>query len=399
MTAASAAQGRRPRFPTYSLLACIAAAIGALALLYQPLRSKLEKLEYWTADWRTSLLSDRIDGKHPRIVLVLFDPQTFGGNIVSPIPRDDHARVLRAVAAMQPAAIGLDFYFIASQGKERDEAMLAALREIDRPVVVGAVDHHTEEFDDGQLAYQQSFLAGIDRPKGYLALDYGPGHIVRRTSPPLPGSPFQESFARQVALASGAQLSGPGASPASTRIAWLEGSDGDTEPFTRISAKELLHGTTEARQKEIAQRINGNIVLTGIAMPNSDRHDTALSVWTDEKMLGVMIHAQIIAQLLDGRYLYELDGRHRTVLVAIVGVIGLLLGWSLGEKRAALLNLGLATAVLVAVDALCYLGLRLVLPFTLILYVWFIGALAGRHLRVLARWATGRNAATVPQPA
>lgn len=399
MTIASAMGSRRSRFPVYSLLACIAAAIGALALLYQPLRAKIEKIEYWTADWRTSLLADRIAGDHPRIVLVLFDPATFKGNVVSPIPRDDHAKVLRAIAAMQPAAIGLDFYFIASQGDERDKAMLSALREIDRPVVVGAVDHHTDEFDDDQLAYQQGFLGQIDRPKGYLALDYGPGHIVRRTSPPLAGSPFQESFARQVALASGAQLSGPGTSSASTRIAWLEGPGAEAEPFSRVSAKELLYGTTPARQQELAQRIKGNIVITGIAMPNSDRHDTALSVWTDEKMLGVMIHAQIIAQLLDGRYLYELDGTQRTILLSVVGLAGLLLGWSLGEQRAALLNLGLATAVLVGIDAICYLGMRLVLPFTLILYVWFIGALAGRHLRILARWARGRASPALPHAA
>jgi adenylate cyclase len=399
MTIAPAVQIRRSRFPVYSLLACLAAALAAMALLYQPLRLKLEKLEYWTADWRTSLLADRIAGDHPRIVMVLFDPATFKGNIKSPIPREDHAKVLRAIAAMQPAAIGLDFYFIAAQGDEPDRAMLSALRDIDRPIVVGAVDRHTDEFDDDQFAYQQQFLSGIDRPKGYLALDYGPGHIVRRTSPPLAGSPFQESFARQVALASGATLSGPGGASASTRIAWLEGPGGAPEPFYRISAKELLYGTTEARQQEIAQRIKGNVVITGINMPNSDRHDTALSVWTDEKMLGVMIHAQIIAQLLDGRYLYELDASHQTILLSIVGIAGLLLGWRLGERRAVLFNLGLATAILVGIDALCYLGLRLVLPFTLILYVWFIGALAGRHLRVLMRWARGRAPAPLPQAA
>lgn len=397
MATASATGSRRSRLPVFSLLACIAAALGALALLYQPLRTKLEKLEYWTADWRTSLLADRIAGDHPRVVLVLFDPSTFHGSIVSPIPRDDHAKVLRAIAATKPAAIGLDFYFISSQGEDRDKAMLAALREIDRPVVVGAVDRHTSEFDDDQLGYQQNYLAQIDRPKGYLALDYGPGHIVRRTSPPLPGSPFQESFARQVALASGATLSGPGQSSASTRIAWLEGPDRKPEPFTRISAKELLYGTDPARQQELAQRIQGNIVVTGIAMPNSDRHDTALSVWTDEKMLGVMIHAQIIAQLLDGRYLYELDANHSAALLSFVGLAGLLLGWLLGERRAALLNLGLATAVLVGIDAVCYLGLRLVLPFMLILYVWFLGALAGRHMRILMRWARGRSPTALPQ--
>jgi hypothetical protein len=82
-----------------------------------------------------------------------------------------------------------------------------------------------------------------------------------------------------------------------------------------------------------------------------------------------------------------------------VGLAGLALGWTLGERRASLLNLGLATAVLVAIDALCYLGFRLVLPFTLMLYVWFIGALAGRHLRVLATWAAARTRAPSPQAA
>jgi len=399
MAGASRARRGRKRLPIYSLLACLLAGLAALALIYQPLRSKIDKIEYWTADWRTALLADRTPDKHPRIVLVLFDPATFKGSIVSPIPRDDHAKVLRTIAGMQPAAIGLDFFFVASQGPERDFAMLTALRDIDRPVVVGAVDQHTNEFDADQLAYQQQFLAQVDRPKGYLALDYGPNHIVRRTSPPLADSPFQESFARQIAIAAGAPLKGPGASSASTRIAWLEGPNHDTEPFFRISAKELLHGTTDARRAKIAQRIQGNVVLTGIAMPNSDWHDTALSVWTDQKMLGVMVHAHILAQLLDGRYFYELDERARGILLIVVGIAGLLLGWMLGERRASLLNLGLATAVLVAIDALCYLGFRLVLPFTLILFVWFIGALAGRHLRILARWVGSRARQPSPQGA
>ena len=389
MSASSEGRGRS-RFPLYSLLACVVAALAAAALFYQPVRSKLDKIEYWTADWRTALLADRIEGTHPRIVVVLFDPATFNGNIVSPIPRDEHARLLRTIAAMQPAAIGLDFYFVASQGPEKDKAMLDALHDIDRPLVLGAVDHHTTEFGENHFAYQNTFLAEARRPMGYLALDYGAGHIVRRTSPPLANSPFQESFARQVALAAGTTLTGPGASSASTRIAWLVGRDHDTEPFFRISAGELLGAASDARRQEIAQRIKGNIVLTGIDMPNSDRHDTALSVWTDSKMLGVLIHAHILAQLIDGRYLYEPGGDARSILLAGLGVAGLLLGWIFGERRAGLLNLGLATAVLVGVDAVCYFGFRLVLPFTLMLYAWFIGALAGRHLHVLATWFGAR---------
>ncbi len=399
MTIAPADERHPEKFPAFSLLVCVIAVLAALALAYAPLRAKLDRIEYWTADWRTLLLADGTAGQHEGIVIVVFDPATFDGGVISPIPRDTHAQVLRTLDAMGPKAIGLDFYFVASQGADKDNAMLAALHEIKTPIVLGAIDAHTTEFNERQRTYQERFLAEAGRPAGYLALKYDPGHIVRRTSAPLPQSPFQETFARQVALAAGAPLAGPGASSSSMRIAWLIGPSRDTEPFHKVSARDLLPGSDETRRGELAQRIKGNIVLTGIDMPNSDRHDTALSVWTDDKMLGVMIHAHILAQLLDNRYFTDLAGRERWMWLAAVGLIGLVLGWSVRGRRAAFLNLSVATAILVAVDAVCYSGFRIVLPFTLTLAVWFIGVMLGQHLRVLAWWATARPRGAAPEAA
>jgi CHASE2 domain-containing sensor protein len=400
MTAVASNDEKHPeRFPVFSLLACTLAVLAALALTYAPIRAKLDRFEYWTADWRTLLLADRTPSQHNRIVLVVFDPATFDGGVISPIPRDTHAQVLRTLDAMGPKAIGLDFYFVASQGTEKDGAMLDALHKIKTPVVLGAIDEHTTEFNERQRAYQEKFLADAARPAGYLALKYDHGHIVRRTSPPLPKSPFQETFARQVALAAGVPLTGPGTSSSSMRIAWLVGPGRDTEPFLRVSARDLLPGSDEARRNKLAGRIKDNIVLTGIEMPNSDRHDTALSVWTDDKMLGAMIHAHILAQLLDGRYFAELAGRERTMWLIAVGLVGLVLGWALRGKRAAFLNFSVATAILVGIDALCYSGLRIVLPFALTLAVWFIGVMLGQHLRVLAWWATSRPRDAAPKAA
>ena len=394
MTAAAGTETERRRFPTFSLLVVLGCIVAALALFYPPVRERVDRIEYWTADWRTALLADRIADTHPRLTIVLFDPATFDGGVISPIPRDTHAAVLRALAAMHPAAMGLDFYFVSSQGAEKDEAILTALHEIDVPIVVGAIDQHTDEFSPRQQANQKDFLATAGRPAGYLALRYDPGHIVRRTSPPLPESAFQESFARQIVLAAGETPKGPGGSSASTRVAWLLGPGFDTQPFYTVSAGELLPGADPARLKELAQRVKGNIVITGIDMPNSDRHDTALSVWTGDKMLGVLVHAQILAQILDGRYFYELEGRERLALLLAVALVGLVLGWTVRGQRASLLNLSVATALLVAIDAACYYFLRTVLPFTLALYVWFLGVVAGQHLRTIALWATARAPAS-----
>lgn len=382
--------GNAPRlrqFPLFSLLVLLACTAATIALFFPQVREHLDRVEYWTADWRTALLADRVPDKHANVIVVLFDPATFDGGVISPIPRDTHAQVLRTLDSMHPSAIGLDFFFVASQGGEKDAAMLQALHDIKTPIVLGAVDEHTSEFSARQLAYQDTFLQQAGLPAGYLALRYDPGHIVRRTSPPLAQSPFQESFARRVVLASGAKPRGAGASSASTRIAWVVGPGYDTQPFLSVSAKDLLPGADGERQKVLAQAVKGNVVLTGIDMPNSDRHDTALSVSTDEKMLGVMVHAHIVAQLLDGRYFYELQGQERVAFLLVVGLLGLSLGWAVRGRRASLLNLSVATAILVGVDAVCYYLLRTVLPFTLALYVWFIGVLAGQHLRTLVRWA------------
>jgi len=152
MTAAAGTETERRRFPTFSLLVVLGCIVAALALFYPPVRERVDRIEYWTADWRTALLADRIADTHPRLTIVLFDPATFDGGVISPIPRDTHAAVLRALAAMHPAAMGLDFYFVSSQGAEKDEAILTALHEIDVPIVVGAIDQHTDEFSPRQQA-------------------------------------------------------------------------------------------------------------------------------------------------------------------------------------------------------------------------------------------------------
>ncbi len=104
MAIAPADEKHPEKFPAFSLLVCVVAILAALALSYGPLREKLDRFEYWTADWRTLLLADRTAGQHERIVLVVFDPATFDGNTISPIPRDTHAQMLRAIDANPPIA-------------------------------------------------------------------------------------------------------------------------------------------------------------------------------------------------------------------------------------------------------------------------------------------------------
>jgi hypothetical protein len=48
----------------------------------------------------------------------------------------------------------------------------------------------------------------------------------------------------------------------------------------------------------------------------------------------------------------------------------------------------MATVALVAIDALVYSQLRVILPFTLALTAWLIGVASGHHLREIVAWAS-----------
>ncbi|NKB17774.1 MAG: hypothetical protein HC770_06300 [Pseudanabaena sp. CRU_2_10] len=105
-------------------------------------------------------------------------------------------------------------------------------------------------------------------------------------------------------------------------------------------------------------------------------------------MLGLMIHGHITAQLLDGRSYSELDATSTRVLVGALALLGFLLGWIFWAQRLDLTGRSIATVALVAVDALVYSQLRIILPFTVALTAWLIGVAGGHHLRAVVAWAT-----------
>ena len=124
-----------------------------------------------------------------------------------------------------------------------------------------------------------------------------------------------------------------------------------------------------------------------------DRHRVPLTVLTGELMPGVTIHAQMLAPMLEpSRTFSELGLLKARFLLVALALVGFALGWQLGNSRMAqYASWGVMTAILLAIDAICYRELRLVLPFTLAAVAWFAGLMAGRFLR------TGLHSTTAPE--
>ena len=80
------------------------------------------KLEHWTADWRTALLSDRQATTHPGLAIVAITSETLEPYpFMLPIDRGLQAKIVAAVVGAGARAVALDFYFIKGTVKDTDE--------------------------------------------------------------------------------------------------------------------------------------------------------------------------------------------------------------------------------------------------------------------------------------
>lgn len=380
------------RLPKVSIAICVACAVALVALFYPPLRAKILTIEPWTADWRTVLLSDRTAADYPEILVVLINNKTLEGYpYTSPTPRDLIAKVVRAVDAANPAAIGLDFYFAKATDKDTD--LISALRDARSPVVIGAIDRRYPQFTTPEFDFQKRFLSATGRSAGYNELLHEKDDVVRYTAAPADPD-YPESFALLVAKA---------VKPIDhlnpTRIAWLLGPNANLDPFATVPAETLFQDTgmdaaTIGRAKEQAKGLKGKIVLISGEYPYLDRHRTPLSLWTGSNMLGVKIHANIVAQLIDGRRYFALNSVQQEILLAALSLLGFALGWYFWRRRVDFLSLGVATVGLIVIDAIIFKSARIVLPFTLALWGWFISATLGHHLHAV--WHAAKLRQTIP---
>ena len=381
-----------PSIPKLSLVVCLVCLLSASALLYAPLRAEFLKIEPWTADWRTMVLSERTPRPHATVAVVIINKDSLTGYPYhSPTPRNLLTSVVKAVEAAEPAAIGLDIYFVRPTEPDNDQAFLRAVQERRSKIVLAAVNESALQFGDSERQFQKRFLADAGAPVGFLNLRRDRDEVVRYTSPPVAGSEYPESFALQVAKATLGPTAEQPFSPPTSRIAWLLRKDYTPDPFAVVLAHDLLPSAGQAKVAAARAQLRGKAVLIGNDRPYVDRHRTPFSVRAGDEMLGLLIHAHVTAQLLDGRSYSELGATAARVLVVTLAFIGFVLGWIFWQQRLDLTGRSVATVALVAIDALVYSEFRIILPFTLALTAWLIGVAGGHHLRSLMTWASTRK--------
>ena len=273
-----------------------AAVVGGLLALFAiflvpTIEPALLRAEHWAADWRTAWLSGRMPSSHPKVAIVRITEESVADfPYFLPVNRGYFADIVDAVDKAGARTIGLDFYFTRDTEKQFDDKLRETLRRLKDKLVVGVYERGRPQ----QLQYQYDFIG--DTPAGYIDLRRETDHVVRYRAYPRSEGRYQESFSSRVAKASGWTGTEP-----PDRIGWLLPPKDGSDTFLTINAHSLVKATTEQNRALLKDRI----VLIGGDLYTLDRHWTPLSIRDGKQTVGVEVHAQMVAELLDGDRSYR----------------------------------------------------------------------------------------------
>lgn len=289
-----------------------------------PLTSEAERAFY---DLRAYYAADLVEQDN-RIVLVAYTDQTLiNARKRSPLDRGMLARTLRNLDAMGAKAIGIDILF--DQPQDEDAELIATLKAMKTPVAVAYANVATNEDDVvyEQQQYLDAFqaeIAGSRAKSASIRLDntFGATRVWPTIVPGLP------PLLGRVMLAD-----------AGVSTARFEGYEGaldyrrpryvDAPLFASLQIDLLADPDPEVLPL-LADQIRGKYVLIGGDIVDYDRVETTFTSINGELPPGLAVHAETIAQMLDGRMLAPIPQWvlwAMAVLVVLSAALTALLEW------------------------------------------------------------------------
>ena len=351
-------------------------------------------LDKYLGDWRIAQFGRRAPEQRKDIALILITEDTLlDYPSRSPIDRGLLADLVGAVDKANPKAIGLDFIF--DRRTSQDEALLAAIGAAHSPIVLGAIDNRDEGVPRRAFAIQAEFLQKANRPAGHLYLEEKAGGLslgdqaVRRIAGAWP-SDGPSDTGRQAFSTVLAEVDGPKPEPRSQEISWLLPPwDGrfETFPVFRLpnhKPEDRKPGLSNLLSPGQLKALSGRIVLIGGAMADSDSHRTPLTIRDGKAISGVFIHAHRIAQIRDGRSIWEPSWFARFVVVTLVCLGCFAMGRRLRRQTQIYDVIGLIFLGVISVGVFALA--EMILPSAAMLLAWLAGFRAGRYSSAAFEW-------------
>ena len=347
----------------------------------------------FTYDWRTAIWSDRAVTQRSDIALIFINDRSIARYPSrSPVDRGLLAALVRALDRAEARLIGLDFAFDRHSVPSRDDDLVAAIKASRTDVVLAVTNEREGPLDPADLKWQCEFVSATGRQAGTMFLGeqkrtaFTLGDNVVRTM----GMPDQRGYdcngqTYRYDRTFDMLLAGPGRRfPDNRLIAWLLPPNNAIDTFATIYIHE--HDPVETGDDGrtvlpdyLFSALKGKIVIVGGDFLDRDQHRVPMSVDTGAPVAGAFIHAQIVAQLRDGRAIKELYKLVELIIIFAVCFVGFLL-----SSRYFLFSIELFAELVfllsvVVVGILMFSLFKIVLPTSTIFLGWLLGAIGGSH--------------------
>ncbi|MEL6237978.1 MAG: adenylate/guanylate cyclase domain-containing protein [Pseudomonadota bacterium] len=302
-----------------------------------PLTNAAERAFY---DIRAYYSADMVEPDDRVVAVVFFDETLYQLEKRSPLPRDVIASALRYLDDMNPKAIGIDILF--DQPQEADLELIETLRAMKTPVSVAYANTDSNEDDirAQQQEYLEAFLAQLEGSNAHpssIRLDaaFGATRVWPAIDPDLPpvlgrsmvgdaGGPIGRFEAYEGAIEY-------------RRSLYEDQSERGLGQDAQVSAPlfsaidiSLFIDPDPAILPFLTEQIEGKYVLIGGDIVDYDRKEVTFTSIDGEEPAGIYVHAEMIAQILDGNALEPISEAVKwamAVLVVITAVLIALLEW------------------------------------------------------------------------
>jgi CHASE2 domain-containing sensor protein len=396
-TASAPAPRTRARITTLTVIVAIVfaavAAVGLTWLAHQGLMI-FQAPDKFAYDWRHALLSRQETSTRPDLALVMIADETLADYpFQQPVNRRLLAALVRALDASRPKAIGIDFIFDRATFPEQDRDLTEAIRSARTPIVLGAIDERSGANPSG-LAFQRQFFtaAGLDLQRdriGHIYFDRGAklDQTIRFVAPKsnTPGE-VQTSFAEALVKTGGENVHPIGEGG---HIAWLQptAADGSLAITEVIIPYQDFKNTNPDNVLPAGLRaaIKDKIVIVGGNFPDRDRHLIPPSISDGRRVPGAWIHANVAAQIIDGRSLRPLPAPIEMIVVGIVAFVAFIAGRYYRLKNYEILVYFIGASVLAAIGLWLFWARGILLPSDTIFYAGIGGITFGHYSEWLAR--------------
>jgi CHASE2 domain-containing sensor protein len=293
-------------------VAALAAALLAFALERGLVVARVA--ENWTRDLRVATLSPRLPRSEEVVAVRISEDSLAPLPYRSPVDRMFLAGLVETLADKGVRAIGVDLLIDQPTEPGKDAALRTAIDAAGVPVVM-AWASPAEGLTQSQARWLDGYLEGLRRGSTVVHADPADG-IVRSLplAPSTPGAP--PGLVAAIANAVGLEV--PGAPV--LKIDYRRGPAADQAFIASYPA----HAVAVLPQAWL----RGRIALIGVDLALADRHRTPLSALAAHgpgDVSGVMIHAQAMAQILDGRRLSEPRAATQLALLLVAALAGSLL--------------------------------------------------------------------------